>query len=443
MADTSDEAVELLLQAALSHDLDADDFGSLVDAAVTHLKLERYQVHMVEKDHVDIPLRLLFRLYSQLPSLELFSPLEGYHSPPMHDSEEENELSVIRGNIIHALSDISSLPQFAAKYAGLESPLIYSLLKWLSASQPQLQLCSCIMLGNLARSDPVCQLMISEPKVHVKLLNILNTSSDTQVLHAVLSFLRNLGLLPQNKQILGESGIVPVLGRFWTAETMPQITHAATGLLRQLINGCTDNISRLLDPLSIDEESPAHSRTYLSLILSVFERSDDLTVKVEIARIVAAILRTINTSNASISTSLRDTTLHRLYSLHPNIGQPLAMMVSQTQWPIMRSEGWFAMALAARTEEGSLAMDAVLEVNVLDALEGTIRGTLGRTLAGSTAGEEEAEPENTFAAALAPRAENEAEMKVKDRENAMILVNELLKGRVSLLRILLQLAWRY
>ena len=163
---------------------------------------------------------------------------------------------------------------------------------------------------------------------------------------------------------------------------MPQITHTTASLMRQLINRCTDNISRILTPLSADEESPAYSRTYLSLILSLFENSDDLTIKVEIARIVAAIFRTIHTSDVSTPSSFSEITLHRLYSLHPNIGWPLAVMVSQTQWPVMRSEGWFAMALAARTKEGSLAIDAVLEVSVLDALEGTIRGTLGRPLAG-------------------------------------------------------------
>ena len=413
---------------------------------MVHLKLERYQTHMIGMNLVDVPLRLLLRLSSQPPSLELSSPLGSYHFPPMRDTEEEKELSVVRGNIINALSDISSLPQFAAKYASLESSLTDTLLIWLSALQPQLQLCSCIMLGNLARSDLVCQLMISKRKLHLNLLNILKTSSNTQVLHSVLSFLRNLGLLPQNKQTLGESNIIPALAHFWTVETMPQIAHAAVSLMRQLINGCADNISRLLVPLSADEESPANSRTYLSLILSLFEKSDDMTIKVETARIVAAIFRTIYKSDASTPASFRDITLDRLYSLHPNIGRPLAVMVSQSQWPVMRSEGWFTMALAARTEEGSLAMDSVLEVNVLDALQRTICGTSGHMLAAplySAGTEEETESETAVPGTTGSEIDKGPNINAKDRENAIVLVNELLKNRVSFLSISNHLAWRF
>ena len=120
-------------------------------------------------------------------------------------------------------------------------------------------------------------------------------------------------------------------------------------------------------------------------------------------------------------------------------------MVSQTQWPVMRSEGWFAMALAARTKEGSLAIDAVLEVSVLDALEGTIRGTLGRPLAGpsrSVDAEEVTESETAVTHTPDPGVEKGASVNAKDRENAVVLVNELLKNRVSLLSILIHLARR-
>ena len=432
--DSSESAVEVLFRAASVRDLDVDDRVSLVDAAIAHLKLEEYQRHMVAYDLVDIPLGLLVQWYSpprasssrQISSAEILPP-------PIRDAAEEEQLSLMRSNIIQVLSDVSAIPEFASRYASMELPLVETLLGWVAGPHLQLQLCSCIMLGNLARSDSTCLAMISRFSVHESLLDILRFSSDTQVLHSVLGFLRNLGLLPVNKRVLGEAGTIEIVSRFLSVDAITPLSHAAVSLVRQMINGSLNNISGLLSSLSLDEESPAHSKTYLSLLCSLFEKSDDIAVKVEVSRVVAAVLRCLHSSQALSNPRLRDQLLHRLFSLHLNLCQPLSMMVTQPRWPIIRSEGWFAMALASRTVEGSIAIDTALQqVEVFGALEATIHGdsTFVAALSNSPVVVTSDAAESPESIESKPSAENEAEMRVKDRENAMVLVNALLKNRV-------------
>ena len=407
---------------------------SLVDAAVVHLKYERFQQHMVTHDLIDLPLALILRSHSTPLSPRSLGPYSNLASA-LRDPADEGELSEMCRSLIEALSDISAIPEFALMYSGMDSRLIESLITWLSAPQVRLQLCSCIMLGNLARSDATCKSMISRFQLHKPLIDILKERTETQVLHSALGFLRNLGLPPENKSILGGAEIIEIVARFWTLLVSPQLAYAAASLTRQVISGSLANVQRLLNSLSPDPESPAQSKTYLSLLLSLFERSDDMPTKVEIARTVAAIFRCIHSPDTTITRETLGTMLNRIHDLHPNIGSPLTLMVSQSRWPIVRSEGWFAMALMARSPEGRATVAVLVQqVDVFGPLEETIRGqsslVSGRSYeATSDTGFRAATPEGNESNT---RPEQEAEMRAKDRENAMVLVDLLLKNRVGL-----------
>ncbi|KAL9121312.1 MAG: hypothetical protein Q9187_002135 [Circinaria calcarea] len=289
------------------------------------------------------------------------------------------------------------------------------------------------MLGNLARSDEMCKSMVFRLQIHTILITALKNSSDTQVIHSVLSFLRNLGLAAETKQAIGEADAIGTVARLWSCDTLPQVAHAAASFTRQIINGSLPNVHRLLAPLSPDPDSPAHARTYLSLLLSLFDKSDDVTIKMEVARTVAAILRCTHSADRSSFGESRDTIEQRLYSLHPDLGQPLINMITQTQWPIIRSEGWFALALMARSKEGSTALDSILNrVELFGALEQTIRGQSSlagaRSHVGNSAVVSEGMPSVNFTDPV-PRLDQEEDMRLKDRENAMVLVHELIRNR--------------
>ena len=430
VADTKpcpDHAVQTLLRAAFKENLDVEDFVSLADAARAHLRHDRFQRLFISQGLLGITLGLFLRSYSpQDPSNTSLSVSN--LTILVRDPEEEEQLSAMRSNLIEALSDVSAIPQFAVRYP-LNSAIMSSLLPWLSASQVQLQICSCVMLGNLARSDAVCRPMVRELDVHESLIEILQESSDVQLLHSTLGFLRNLALPSENKAVLGDADIIEAVSSLWSMDTVPQLQYGAASLTRQIINGSLINVQRLLVSLSPDTESPAHEKTYLSLFLSLFETSDSMPTKVEIARTIASIWRCINSSSQSITPQMLSETLRRLCLMHPNIGKPISLMVSQSQWPIVRSEGWFAMALMARSREGSAAVNDILhQIEVFGPLVETIKGR-SRSIGGESS---PAAIEDDEGMETESRSAQERDMRVKDRDNALVMISELLKNRVRM-----------
>ncbi|CBF79301.1 putative GTP binding protein [Aspergillus nidulans FGSC A4] len=314
-------------------------------------------------------------------------------------SDDTQAIAQSRLKINQALAELSASPRFAMSYP-LNSSLSQTLRSWLNSPEDQLQICACVMLGNLARSDEICVAMVKEQKIHEELIAVLNSNARGAALHSALGFLKNLAIASDNRIIIGKAGIVPAIARLWAYETIPQVQLSATSITRQLVNSSVENISRLLEPAEGEE-----AQSYLSLLLALFKRTDSIPIKTEMGRIAAAICRTLIPRYKAAG----DCVLESLFT-HKDIALPLGAMVTQTQWPVVRSEGWFALALMASTKAGS---DAV--VNCLQNIDGfsLIEQTLGA-----------AEP---------PETEADKVQWGKDRDNIIILVQELLKDEVSLL----------
>lgn len=418
-----------MLRIASDPEVETEDLVSLVNAILTHLKIERFQKILISHNLFTIPLVMIIRSFA--PQTSASSPLSiNDLSPTLRDPEEEEQLSSVRDSLIRALSDVSSIPEFGIKYT-VDSVLVMSLLPWLSASRAQFQICSSIILGNLARSDDVCCCMVHDLRVHEILAATLRESSDLQVLHATIGFLRNLALPLGNKFLIGEAQVIEAVSRFWSMDYNPQLQHGTVSLVRQLLNGSLTNVQRLLEPLSSDPESPAHEKTYLSILLSLFDKTDQAPTKLEVGRIMAAIWRCLNVSDSSQEPNLLKDLLHRLYSMHANIARPLAMMVTQARWPVIRSEGWFALALMARSHEGSVAVNSILQqVEVFGALVETVTGQSIATVTEESIPAIESEPDAPLPEAGETRSEQETEIRTRNRENAMVLITELQRNSV-------------
>ncbi|KAI4110370.1 MAG: hypothetical protein LQ345_007022 [Seirophora villosa] len=403
--------------------LDPSDMLQLISTANAFLQQQRFQVHFVEQGLVTHLLDAIIDSYT-------------YEN---ERPEAQEELSFLRSSITRLLSDVSATAVFANKYS-VGSPVVASLIHWLSDPRDQMRICSCLMLGNLARSDAVCLNMVRRLRLHERLLEIMREQTGMQVVYAALSFLRNLALPAENKAMIGTLQLIEVISSLWSLNLNPQVQHASVSLLRQILNGCIGNVRWLLESLSPDPDSPAHEKTYLSLLLLLFGRTDDVSTKVEIGRTVATICRCIATSSQGLPQGSTSAILHRLYAMHVDIARPLAMMTTQSRFPIIRSEGWFALALMARSKEGSAAVSEVLhQMEVFGALVTTITGqsTNGHS---SPSAQQRSNTGNTSRSgsnSIDTRSEQEREMQAKDRENALVLVNELLKNtgdEVSVIR---------
>lgn len=414
---------------------DLEDFLSLVNTAVCYLQHERFQKALIQNDGLETAMTVLVDSYTRFDS---HTPIS---LPSPGDLDEAKVLAQMRSNLNQVMSDVSALDEFKEMVL-VVSPLSSSLRRWLSSPQIQLQVCACIMLGNLARSDVACEEFVYTSQVHKPLITILADANDSQLLHAALGFLKNIALPTKNKVILGEAGLIDVLPRLWGLDTLQQIQFSSISVARHLVNGTFQNVRRICSRLSQDDHSPASSRTKLSFLISLFERTDVDPIKMEISRLVTALCRVFNTHE-------KDDVLEyaaerqQFFRRHPDIGRPLAFMVTQTKWPVVRSEGWFVFALMARYPEGAECISEMMnDVGVFSVLVELMTGkrivdyqpsSISSASPASTLDVNVSTPGMTMlggqtAETVQPHSQA-LDMQNKDRMNAMVLLKEMLKNR--------------
>ncbi|CRG92759.1 U3 small nucleolar RNA-associated protein 10 [Talaromyces islandicus] len=388
IANSPDGTIILIMDLAINKDTTFAQFACLVECLSSYLQNERFQNACVQHGLVEKLLSVLRHSYDI--------------NVDQSSSEDVKLLAQTQLKLNQTISDVSAVSTFAEVYP-VGSPLFNSLKSWMTESEDQLQICASVILGNLARSDEVCRLMISELNIHQSLIAMLkNKNARGSVLHTALGFLKNLAILEENRGKLGEADIIPTVSRLWTSDTIPQVQLVAVSLIRLVINSSVENISRFLTPLSSDPDSPAHLRTYLSLLLSLLNRTDSTPIKTEIGRTVASICRTLG-SRSREGNSEASSLFDRLFDLHEDVARPIDAMITQTEWPVVRSEGWFALALMASHVKGSLAVaDRLYNTDVYQLVEDTLEGgNISET-------------------------DNASIQKAKDRENLVVMIKELL-----------------
>jgi hypothetical protein len=427
----------VLLKIAVDREspIDMEDYISLINAAIAYLQHVKFQQAIISLGALRVIVGTLLHSYTRFDA----QPSIG-ESPP--DEEDAKTLQEMRSSLNQVLSDVSALPEFKAAVP-VTSPISTFLRRWISSPQLQLQVCACIMLGNLARSDAACEEFVHTSKIHIPLIAVLTEANDSQLLHAALGFLKNLALPVKNKNPLGEAGLFDVLPRLWLLDTLQQIQFSSISLSRQLINNTFENVRRICRRLSSDEASPANMRSKLSLLIALFERTDVEPIKMEIARLITAVCRVFNSNTHKSPEDMQRIRKH-FFTMHPDVGRPLSFMVSQTKWPVVRSEGWFVFALMARFEEGAQCIsDMMQDVAVFQPLVELLTGkTLidygienagSSTLPVAAAASSTTSSPNDFRQSpesAKPNAQAD-EMARIDRENALVLITELLKNRGS------------
>ncbi|KAF7712443.1 Uncharacterized protein PECH_003238 [Penicillium ucsense] len=405
IANSPDGTIWLLAHLALEEN-EFEHFSSLANSLSAYLATEQFQGVCISHGMVEEVLGVLRH------SFEI--------SLDESSADEVSAMAQTRLKINQALAEVSAASSFAENYP-LSSSIAQTLKSWVTVDEEQLQICACVILGNIARSDEVCQVMVRDLKIHEQLIAVLQNGSRGAVLHAALGFLKNLAIAGDNRVSLAEAGIIPAVSRLWAFDSVPQVQFSAATIARQVTIASMDNISLLLAPLSEDPDSPASKRAYLSLLLSLFEKTDSAPIKTEIGRTVASICRTIS-PKARDGDQTAKLLQEKLFSLHEGVARPIGAMITQTQWPVVRSEGWFALALMANNALGCRAVvDCLHNEEVAALLKSTLTGaaTIPSTPSEST------ETSN-------PVVVDEAQA-LKDRDNAFVLVQELLKNEAGAL----------
>lgn len=125
-------------------------------------------------------------------------------------------------------------------YENSNGPVYKELVTWLEDDcDEDLQVAAVLAMGNFARTDAHCELMVVQG-VHNRLLELLrkNSSSDGDIRfqHALLSAVRNLVIPNNNKPIMLRDGLIDVVYPMLEIPTFP-VVFKLLGTLRIVIDG--------------------------------------------------------------------------------------------------------------------------------------------------------------------------------------------------------------
>ncbi|KAK1675445.1 GTP binding protein [Colletotrichum godetiae] len=456
----------VLLTLALTPTTDAEDFVSLTAVALAYLTHAPIQAALVATGSVPILLATFYHLQTQLDALRV------------EDEDAAVLLKSLPQSFVQILADVSYADDFSLHHP-IGSPVLDTLHSWLATTNTHLQSAACLCLGNVARSDEASYALVKSHAVHVPLTALLATATDTMLLHAALSFCKNLAIPSQNKPVLGDAGLFSpdILPRIWFLDVNPQIQFTAVSLTRLLLVNTPTNVRRLCAPLSPDPLSPSHETTHLHRLLDMVSRTDAEHTKTEAARAAAAVCRVLHTapippilpdwdpsedgyvfrpekplSPTAVAEAEGDGGAQRrekFYRRHPGLNKALAFLVTQTKFPVLRSEAWFVFALMCRAKDGA---DVVLRtLQVPGAFEALTEAVTGRTFSGEDNNTDQKTIEGAPAAGgggqavvisggdnaamveglgLEPQQADPSQaagMKKVDRENGLVMVSELVR----------------
>ncbi|CAH0052998.1 unnamed protein product [Clonostachys solani] len=433
--------VPILLRLALQPPFssDADDFVSLASSAAAYLAGAKFQEAMVQGDDFG------FLLDAYRHSLTAFDINQ------LDDSDSADALKQLRSALLTSLSDISANDNFPVHHP-LGSSVPQTLLQWLQVPNNALISAACLALGNISRSDEASLALVQTHRAHEPLIALLSNPEigDPQVLHASLSFLKNLAIPAPNKELLSgllDSSCIP---RIFTLDTLPQVQFSAISLTRLLLVNCVPNVKLVCARLSSDTASPAHDRSTVHAMTTLFTRTDAEPTKLEAARSVAVVCRALHSNPAKPilpewdpeqPEDREDDSKRReeFYSRH-DVGLLLAFLVTQEKWPILRSEAWFVLALMSRSKDGA---GLLLSLSFRD----RVTGAIYKAILGSEEGaddvvieESQAEslpaPEETIfptggGVELEPQQvdpKQKDQMERIDRENCVVMCKEMLRS---------------
>ena len=447
-ADQDTVGVLLSLASRDSAKEEAEDFIALAGVAAAYLADEGFQTSMIERNQV----KLLLDAFHQAQA--------GFSTTDIDDEDTAAQLKQLRVTLLTCIADVSGNDKFAQKNS-LSGEVAQLFVAWLQVENPSLQSAACLALGNLSRSDEASLSLVQSLKAHAPLIRALQDSNvtDSQFLHASLSFLKNLVIPAQNKHLL--EGLLHAQGlpRIYSLDTLPQIQFAAISLTRLLLVNCPSNARIACLPSDLDASTPTErGQTIVGDIVSLFGRSDAEPTKLEAARCIASICRMLHSATVAEILSpgpaagLKDLAIadqgnsqteakrSEFYAAHP-VEDCLKFLVTQDKWPSLRSEAWFVFALMSRSPDGARLILRVLEVQAAgDALREAITGNKPVTKEEVASeplqleGASQPPQEMTSASSSLQLEPQQVDPKQKesmgrvDRENVLILCTELNKG---------------
>ncbi|KAG6003148.1 hypothetical protein E4U21_002302 [Claviceps maximensis] len=371
-----------------------EDFVSLAAVAAAYLVNEDLQSRLVADNQVSLLMSAFHHAHV------------GLDMDAIDDEDLVAQVQQLQSSLLSSLADVSGNDSFALTYP-LTHDVPQTLLDWIRGDNLFLQSAACLALGNVSRSDAASIALVEIYRAHEPLVKLVSDAdvTDTQLLHAACSFLKNLAIPLVNKPQLKDLLLPQGIPRLYTLDTVPQLQFAAASLTRLLLLNCPVNVWQICTPWEKLKTAPssassdADKKTSASSIIALFGRSDAEPIQLEAARCVAAICRAlhstpvsnklpqasnVSTESSTSHSSEMETPRAEFYAAHA-VQKPLGFLITQDKWPSLKSEAWFVLALMSRSSDGARLVLSLLLDNA------AVQASLKRTITGGQRAEEKEE----------------------------------------------------
>jgi len=270
--------------------------------------------------------------------------------------------------------------------------------------------CACLMLGNLAVTDDVSTRLASDMVPVSTLLRDLGSSNDSMFLNAAAGLLRHLAIPMENRELFfGEEETLQQVAHLYTDVTLEQVQVAGLQLTRQVLANMAERTQRFIEQ---------HGTPSLDTVITLFKETTSTATRLEVSRLLTVILRALQSPS---SPGLYDVCLRTLVNT-PDVLLPAVFAIRQSPAPNVltaQAEAWLTLNLFVRAPGGAvtLATQTCNDEELLSLLRQRIKIS-GNEIAETVGEGAEAEPQDTR-----PRW-----VKDKERDNAVLLVHDLLKA---------------
>ncbi|KAG5437262.1 hypothetical protein PCANB_001055 [Pneumocystis canis] len=244
-------------------------------------------------------------------------------------------LSIIQSytnNVVDIFSIILMfLPQSDVQLGLVQSGKIYELLKYFYCVVPCQEnfnsenkgIISMLinLFGEIAANNDYVEFILNNKLVMDMLLDCLDINS-----------------YDNNKSIIGEAGGIKSCMKLFTFDLVKPIQYLAVSIFRQLIINETKNISFSISSGAFEQ------------LLELRKKTDDYSIVMEASRVLSSMIRTIN------KFKLFD--IEKKLASYTNLEDIFRDMILQTQYPIVRTDAIFSLALITRSFDPDLKKNA-------------------------------------------------------------------------------------
>ena len=405
-----------------------EEIFPLLNAVGLHLKNDRFKTLLFEQGLFELFMVSVLPFFGYTGNSRI--SLSEINSLEVSPDDDLEDLESCQTALIATLRDLSSSPAFFEKYA-FESAGTGTWFTWLHSESADLQLLSCCILSNYARArEDWAEEIIAAHNVQMRLVCLCVQKPETRVALATLEFLLQLARPRGNRARICGHDFLERLSSIWTTDTtepsgLIRTQYASIAVLLGLVTDCAPVVQRLVGHSA--PESPEKPISYLQSLLRFYVHSNDRKVRIEIAKVVMEIGKTVarlGQKRLGSPCPSADAILLSCLSIQPAFVIPISMVISQAEDPIQQAQGYFTLVIIARQQLGvTMVKDVMRQRRVFEHL---VQAFTKQSAARSETAQSSPEKVDPARWAAIQRSVH---------ENAVCLVNEITDRKVSVCRV--------